>query len=472
MPDDVVSHVLKIAAASARYAAVVYGLERVFGKTAAYADPMLDPIPAGVATPPPKPPVTPPATPPITPTIQSEYTSTDKGPPGKIPGTVDTVPDAPPPVIATEPASRFEQFNELFREHGGKANTLDLVYNSPFGKMLRQEMAKNGVDPTPQQVMQAAYQYNQDHVLRGGNPSLQDLGSVLSNAFTAQSTPGLEYLTKDKMAPLLEQVGGKLREQGSENWTPEQWENWNRMIARGTRSRVPIPYTGGAINVEGYVPDASQLLDKVSPAVAEKVVGSWKAADEAIKKNPEFGFANWAKSNLMQWLVPAGVVLMLTGNKPLKLVGLLATMVGGYNLYDRYSALMNPKHKKYDEVQAAIKESTFYTNPETGKPDPYGNLDEYKDPTVRQALIDFGTAYRMGFAGTIARKMIGQGQQVAESVFGPESMNAAIQNYLSQNKIQLPEEGTWKAVSDNIGSAARGLWDKGKKLISGEGDQK
>lgn len=163
-----------------------------------------------------------------------------------------------------------------------------------------------------------------------------------------------------------------------------------------------IDKLGGPLGEVFHKKIAKTFDDYVMGNVTKETLGIEKALHDYTKTEGKEDYQKFLTSNWMQWLAPIGTLLAVFGSGPTRLVGVLAAMAGGYNLYNRYQNLqgVGPGGKIARQAVGMAAQAK-----RDGQPAPFSNAGEVVEnirqahgdtaaKIARQALIDTQVAIR------------------------------------------------------------------------------
>lgn len=165
----------------------------------------------------------------------------------------------------------------------------------------------------------------------------------------------------------------------------------DRKAYEGTLYKNPlekIPYVGDKERtaVQGQV---QSEVEKQAAEGHKQLLTSAKAVEADPKGS---GFTDWLTSNWGNIAVPVGALLTMFGGDTGKLLGGIAMLAGGANIYDRYQTLT-----KDPVAQTAFKQyAASGFNPAT-----LAHIEKTLGPTYSQAARDGYAGARWGFASYV-----------------------------------------------------------------------
>ena len=196
----------------------------------------------------------------------------------------------------------------------------------------------------------------------------------------------------------------------SQNYTGDQWRAHNQALIGSPVNAVPaVTYSKAKAEAD--------TINKATPTDSDaKGATGWK---------------DWLTENWQTLLVPAGLVAAAFGGNVGKAIGVLAMAAGGYNIYERYSRLTDPKNKFNAPISAAIQSAAKQVDAE-GTASPFHDLDlaakqaaeQFGDPSmapaIKASLSDYTFLASHGFSNYIASRVNEMPRRYIESMHGPD----------------------------------------------------
>jgi len=235
----------------------------------------------------------------------------------------------------------------------------------------------------------------------------------------------------------------------------------------GHKPKVPTDETPPAGDRPAEVTEKPEPLGlKAEKAFRSQLL---KRHEQSLKKAENKSFwdttKEWLGSDWKNLLIPAGLLMMFFNNNVARLLGAVAIGAGGYNLYQRGKALLSDDHPHHDLVTNAIAQSASYTDPQTKENIPFGNSQQVVEnirqthgpeaaQTVKQGLIDYQMAHRIGGTDFIMRQLANRQEQALREKYGRD-VNLGYQSTVQENLgSALGSANQW------IQSQWQGLWNR------------
>ena len=334
-----------------------------------------------------------------------------------------------------------------------KDNFASEFVSSDIGKRVAAGLVGQKIEPTPDNILRYGLKEYFDTELnrqdKGGKPDIAATRRAMSAAITLSANSSLEGLKVPSsegqpffdVAGVIKKAGDNLSALGSDNWTTEQWDQWNVEVFGNAKKTISVWWT----SVGGLIP-AEDGIDAIAKETVKSLDNKTKQLAATMDKDPAgSGFLSFIKSDPMWLLAPIGALLMLFGNSPLKIVGLIAGALGGFDIFKRMNNLMGSSEKAKG-IQDQIGKSLNYYDVNTKQYVPFGDFDKIQDPEVRQAITDFKFASHMGVAKS---KMKEYGKSVISRAFGPRASVAFDKH---QDILDKEMEATKERLAAGAGS--------------------
>lgn len=153
---------------------------------------------------------------------------------------------------------------------------------------------------------------------------------------------------------------------------------------------------------------ASNAITAHTNTAVDEQLGSQLDGLKAMPDQTVMSTAGDLFSDPRNWAVPVGMLLTLFGGSTGKLLGGLMMGGGAVDLYQRYKGVEGLGATP--QGQNMVKQLLTFKDP-TGKPMPFGNLQEMMkaNPEQARALQDFNLATKIGLKNQIQDKLINAG---------------------------------------------------------------
>jgi len=396
---------------------------------------------------------------PATPTPKNTMSSSTEAAPAPVatPSAASETPEFDPSQVVSGAVSEYTTAPGTFLTgYGGLRDRL--LQNQELKKHYARQLGEGATDEQiAQEAMQSYFQQSPRALDDLAARQAQLLRMSRGGPYQQQAQQALSRLP-ETMDPL------------TSAWSPEQWESYNTKV----RQSIADPATLKALDLAGVdvIEEARKGVGEGTSEVAKDIE---RKTVEGVVENPNAtGFTDWIKENWQTALIPAGLIAMTFGGNIGKVLGALAVGAGGYNLYERYNRLTNPKNKYHAPTLEAIQTAANQTD-EQGNPAPFSDLeaaaeqiaerrgDEDLAPALRSTLHDYTFLAGHGFMDQIRKSMAQAPANLTSSLFGPGQQ---AQQPQQAAQPQNAAESAWQQAKDmarrSVGATDRFLVPGGR----------
>lgn len=267
------------------------------------------------------------------------------------------------------------------------------------------------------------------------------VGDVLGTLgrYASEGNPNAEQ-SKALLGTALQGINAKVA-----GLPPEQQAAYRQAFQNHTAAALLPPDAGLREGLKAMGVDPVKLY---TDEVTREAVKATKAGQTFVAKAGEGsttvgGLWDMFKDNPMNFLIPAGLlVATLFDGKVPKLLGAMAALYGGYNIYDRYKAISDPHDPAAGLISAGLQEEAakaqadpnakLLADPNASyaammtraqQANPTGTPEQQKALADRgmQGLKDVQAAVKMGMGNRIVDRMLNTGRGIINLVGGDSS---------------------------------------------------